>query len=308
VLAARPAGGLRVLQVTGGLFGLRGTEPNPAGARLSGFVRSIGAEHPWVRSTVLDTDRPERLAELLAVWRDSGPYGELGLREGRRYRPVLVPVPTGPVSWRPDPDRVYLITGGTRGLGALTARHLAARGARGLALLGVRPLPPRHEWDREELSAAEAETVAHIRRLERLGARVMTHTGALSDRDALAGFLDEIRTALGPIGGIVHCAGRSGSGPAPLTRKDLADVRRVLEPKGDGLDTLLDLTDADPLDFVVLFSSVSAAVPALAAGVTDYAAANARLDLVARHRAGVRSVNWPVWRETGGGTATGLPP
>ncbi|NEC22963.1 hypothetical protein, partial [Streptomyces parvus] len=70
VLAARPAGGLRVLQVTGGLFGLRGTEPNPAGARLSGFVRSIGAEHPWVRSTVLDTDRPERLAELLAVWRD----------------------------------------------------------------------------------------------------------------------------------------------------------------------------------------------------------------------------------------------
>ncbi|MEU7333486.1 amino acid adenylation domain-containing protein [Streptomyces parvus] len=303
VLAARPAGGLRVLQVTGGLFGLSGTEPNPAGARLSGFVRSIGAEHPWVRSTVLDTDRPERLAELLAVWRDSGPYGELGLREGRRHRPVLVPVPTGPVSWRPDPDRVYLITGGTRGLGALTARHLAARGARGLALLGVRPLPPRHEWDREELSAAEAETVAHIRRLERLGARVMTHTGALSDRDALAGFLDGVRTALGSIGGIVHCAGRSGSGPAPLARMDLADVRRVLEPKGDGLDTLLDLTDADPLDFVVLFSSVSAAVPALAAGVTDYAAANARLDLVARHRAGVRSVNWPVWRETGGGTA-----
>ncbi len=143
VLAARPADGLRVLTVTSGLFALPGVPVRAAGARMSAFVRSLGAEYPWVRSTVLDSDRPDRLDELLTVWRDSGPYGELGLREGRRYRPVLVPVPAGPASWRPDPERVYLITGGTRGLGALTARHLAARGARRLAVLGVRPLPPR---------------------------------------------------------------------------------------------------------------------------------------------------------------------
>ncbi len=130
----------------------------------------------------------------------------------------------------------------------------------------------------------------------------MTHTGPLSERGTLAAYLDEVRTALGPIGGIVHCAGRPGSGPASLVRKDIADVRRVLEPKGDGLDALLELTAADPLEFVVLYSSVSSAVPALSAGVADYAAANAYLDLVARHRSGVRAVNWPVWRQTGGGT------
>ncbi|MFD7275453.1 amino acid adenylation domain-containing protein [Streptomyces sp. NPDC059862] len=302
LLAARPASGLRILQVTRGLQALSGAGPNPAGARLSGFVRSLGAEYPWARSTVLDTDRPQALAELTAAWRDSSPYGELVLRQGRRLRPVLVPVPSEESSWEPRPDRVYLVTGGTRGLGALTARHLARRGARRLAVLGLRPLPPRHEWARGELSGPEAEAVENIRELERLGAQVMTHTGALTGRAELAGFLSEVRTALGPIGGVVHCAGRGTAGPAPLVHKDIAGIRRVLEPKGDGLDTLLELTGPDPLDFVVLFSSVSAAVPALAAGVADYAAANARLDVVARHRSGVRAVNWPVWQQTGGAT------
>ncbi|MFB6888404.1 amino acid adenylation domain-containing protein [Kitasatospora sp. NPDC056327] len=301
VLAARPAGGVRILQVTSGLSALPGVRPNPAGSRLAGFVRPLGAEYPTARATVLDTDRPDLLPELLDVWRDSGPYGELCLRAGRRHRPVLVPVGADPAPWRPDPDRVYLVTGGTRGLGALTARHLVGRGARRLAVLGLRPLPPRHSWG-GGLTGPDAEAVANIRELERLGARVMTHTGPLTGRDGLAGFLDAVRTALGPLGGVVHCAGRSSTGPAPLIRKDLADVRAVLEPKGDGLDTLLELTAADPLDFVLLFSSVSAALPALAAGVADYAAANARLDAVARHRPGTRAVNWPVWRDTGGGT------
>ncbi|MYW14495.1 KR domain-containing protein, partial [Streptomyces sp. SID2955] len=95
------------------------------------------------------------------------------------------------------------------------------------------------------------------------------------------------------------------AGPAAFVHKEPAGIREVLAPKGDGLDALLDLTEQDPLAFVLLFSSVSAAAPVLAAGMTDYAAANAYLDLVARHRPGVRAVNWPVWRDSGG--ATGRP-
>ncbi|MYW45781.1 KR domain-containing protein, partial [Streptomyces sp. SID161] len=125
------------------------------------------------------------------------------------------------------------------------------------------------------------------------------------DRPALAAFLAGVRTALGPVGGVVHCAGRSSAGPAAFVHKEPAGIREVLAPKGDGLDALLDLTEQDPLAFVLLFSSVSAAAPVLAAGMTDYAAANAYLDLVARHRPGVRAVNWPVWRDSGG--ATGRP-
>ncbi|MEV6116045.1 amino acid adenylation domain-containing protein [Streptomyces sp. NPDC052109] len=305
VLAARPAAGVRILQVTSGLFGLPGAHPRPAGARLAGFVRVLGAEYPWARSTVVDTDDPGDLPHLVAAWHDTAPYGEMRIRAGVRQRPCLVPAPAGQARWRPDPERVYLVTGGTRGLGALAARHLVDRGARRIAVLGLRSLPPRHEWASEDLPGPVAEAVAAIQELERRGARVMHHSGPLDDRTALAAFLAEVRTALGPIGGVVHCAGRSSTGPAAFVHKELADVRRVLAPKGDGLDALLDLTRHDPLEFTLLFSSVSAAAPVLAAGVTDYAAANAYLDLVAWHRPGVRAVNWPVWRDSGG--ATGQP-
>ena len=78
----------------------------------------------------------------------------------------------------------------------------------------------------------------------------------------------------------------------------------MLGPKADGLDALLRLTRDDPLDFLLLFSSVCAAMPALSAGVADYAAANAYLDyqadgLARAGRARIHAVNWPVWQGSG---------
>lgn len=304
VLTARPPGGVRVLQVTSGLLDLPGVPPDLTGARLAGFVRSLGAEYPSVRATVLDIDRPERIEQIVDVWHRPGPYGEIGVRDGVRHRPVLVPAPSPGQLWHPDPDQVYVVSGGTRGLGARAARHLVARGARRLAVLGIRPLPPRHEWVHGDLAGEQAETVGNIRRLERMGAQVMVHTGALTARAEIAGFLATVRASLGPIGGVVHCAGRPSQGPTPLIRKELPDLRAVLAPKTDGLDVLVELTAGDRLEFFLLYSSVSAVVGALGAGVADYAAANAYLDYVARYqvRAGrtcFRSVNWPVWREDG---------
>ncbi|GAA3273799.1 hypothetical protein GCM10020218_018920 [Dactylosporangium vinaceum] len=308
LVAARPKGGLRVLQTTSGLFDSPGAAPDLTGARLAGFVRSLGAEHPWVNATVVDLDRPAA-ADIVTAWRSAEPWGEACLRGGKWYRPCLVPVaePAGP-AWRPDPDRVYVVTGGTRGLGALVANQLVRWGARRLAVLGVRSLPPRHDWSRPDLHGPAVATVRHIQELERLGAQVMVYCGPLDRRAELGGFLDEVRTGLGAIAGVIHCAGQGSQGPAPFARLDLDGVRATLAPKGDGLDTLVDLTSGDRLDRFVLFSSVSSAAGRLAAGVTDYAAANAYLDYTAaaRVRSGqpwFRAVNWPVWRETGGGTA-----
>jgi 3-oxoacyl-(acyl-carrier-protein) synthase len=308
VAARRPGQPLRILQATSGLLDLPGTRPDLTGARLAGFVRGLGAEYPSVHSTVVDVDRPERVveraAELAREWAAVHPYGEICRRDGVRHRPSFEPAPPPRESgWRADPDRVYIVTGGTRGLGALVARHLVDRGARQLAILGLRPLPPRHEWD-----GASEPAVEHLRHLERRGARVAVHTGPLSDRAALEAFLIGTRRSLGPIAGVVHCAGRSSIAPAAFVHKGLNDIRTVLEPKGDGVDVLTELTAADPLEFFLLYSSVSSAVPALGAGVSDYAAANAYLDFLAAHRVRsgqtwFRAVNWPVWGETGGGTA-----
>ena len=173
--------------------------------------------------------------------------------------------------------------------------------------MGRRPLPPRHSWHGTGLSTQDAAAWPGLTGLERGGARVLTHTGPLTDVDAVGEFLGEVRDKLGALAGVVHCAGRASSGPAALARKEPGGIRDVLEPKGDGTDILAALTAGDALDFFLLFSSVSAVSPRLAAGLSDYAAANFYLNLRPGYqqrtsRPEFRAVCWPVWRDTGGGT------
>lgn len=297
VVAARAPRGLRVLQVTSGLqpdTEPPGLSPSLAGARTAAFVRVIGAEHRRLVASVLDTDVPaDRSAELaahvLGEWGATDPYGEICHRAGVRLRPALRPIEAPWRPWRADPGGAYVVTGGTRGLGALVARFLADCGARHLAVLGRRPVSDSAVDD-----------------LRARGVTVLVHSGPLTDQMALGGFLDQVRERLGPIRGIVHCAGTGSRGAVPFAAKDPADISAVLEPKVDGLDTLAELTAGDPLEFVVAFSSVCAAVPTVAVGVSEYAAANGYLDYAVAHRirAGqtcYRSVNWPQWTQTGGG-------
>ena len=304
VVGRLAATGLRVLQVADGLLDLAGgAPPSLAAARVAGFVRVIGAEYRRLSASVLDTDVPADQPQLaadriLAEWAHDDPCGEVCHRGAVRYSPALRPLDLPHRPLRADPVAAYVVTGGTRGLGAVVARLLVRRGARKLALLAARPL------------SEDGEAAEQIRRLRGEGAEVLVHTGPLTDRVALDGFLAAVRAQLGPIGGIVHCAGRSGSAQPGFAYQDPDEVRAVCEPKTDGLDALVELTAADHPGFFLQFSSVCAAVPAVAAGVTDYAAANAYLDYTVGHQArngrtGFRAVNWPQWSESGGGR--GLP-
>ncbi|MFD8592394.1 beta-ketoacyl synthase N-terminal-like domain-containing protein, partial [Streptomyces sp. NPDC059637] len=316
LVGARPGAGLRGIQAVRGLQDLDGPAPCPSGARMAGFMRCLGAEYQRLDTTVLDTDLPtadpERLAaSLWGEWHRPGGRAEICHRHGLRYEPVLRPTLARHTPLVPDPGRAYVVTGGTRGIGARIAAHLVQRGARAVAVLGGRPLPPRERWDTPgALDAAEAEAVAGVRRLEQLGARVLVHTGPLTDRAALGGFLERVRSELGPLGGVVHCAGGLGGGRPAFVGKDTADVRAVFAPKADGLETLAALCEGDRLDFFVASSSACALIPRLAVGVTDYAAANAAMDLLLGHRVRrggghFRSVAWPMWTESGAARGKG---
>ncbi|WP_050776695.1 beta-ketoacyl synthase N-terminal-like domain-containing protein [Streptomyces sp. SPB074] len=309
-LSALPGTRLRGVQAVRGLQDLDGPAPSPSGARMAGFLRCLGAEYQRLDTTVLDTDlptgEPERLAATLwGEWHRPGERAEICHRHGLRYEPVLRPTLARHTPLAPDPGRAYVVTGGTRGIGARVAAHLVERGARAVAVLGGRPLPPRESWDTPgALGAAEAEAVTGIRRLEQLGARVLVHTGPLTDQAALGTFLERVRSELGPLGGVVHCAGGHGGGRPAFVGKDTADVRATFAPKADALETLARLCEGDRLDFFVAFSSACALVPRLAPGVTDYAAANAASDLLLGHRVRTggghfRSIAWPMWTESG---------
>src|SRR6185295_5473291 len=114
-------------------------------------------------------------------------------------------------------------------------------------------------------------------------------------------FVQQVHATLGPLGGVVHAAGAVSHDNAAFVRKSPDEMRRVLAPKVDGLATLFTHVRAEPLRFFVLFSSVSAALPSLGAGLSDYAMANAHLDAFARMHAAtcpMVSLQWPRWQDT----------
>ncbi len=305
LLGSRPTAKLRVLHVTRGLQNMQGPPPRLVGARIAGFIRVLRSEHGHVAATTMDTDLTEHDAaaasrQIVAELRCRA-CPEVCYRNGERYRPQLSEIAIPAARLRLDPGKIYLVTGGTRGLGSLAARRLVERGARRIALMGLRPLPDRSDWDNPALSPDQIEVIRNLRELERAGATIEIHCGPLTERTDVDGFLKRLRKA-NPIGGILHCAGRMSPDPMPFCRREPSELQSTFGAKVDGLEILADLCAHDRPAFFLLYSSIAAYFPALAAGVADYAAANAFLDWFADYQARMgrhwfRSVAWPSWRD-----------
>ncbi|MEU9601936.1 SDR family NAD(P)-dependent oxidoreductase [Streptomyces sp. NPDC048109] len=173
-----------------------------------------------------------------------------------------VPLPGG----RLRADGTYLISGGLGALGLSLAESLARAGAGHLVLLGRSAPPPEAEL---RLAALRVE-----------GTRVETVRCDVGDRAALDRALAESRAVLPPLRGVVHAAGVLDD--ATVLNITSRQLTSVLTPKADGARNLDAATEADPLDFFVLFSSAATLVGN--AGQAVYAAGNSYLDAVAESR------------------------
>ncbi|MFJ9031677.1 SDR family NAD(P)-dependent oxidoreductase [Streptomyces sp. NPDC102274] len=206
-------------------------------------------------------------------------------------RSVLTFDRTPPVDHRPRAisfaaEGTYLITGGLSGLGAATARWMAQRGARNLALVSRR-------------GRKSPEAPALLDDLRDQGARASVYAADVSDRAAMADIITTLDSDGRPVRGIVHAAMHIDD--APLV--ELADdrVRAVLAPKMLGAHILDELTQDRELDLFVVYSSLAAlaANPQQAA----YTGANLYLEaLVRRRRASGRpglAVGWGPISGTG---------
>ena len=334
------------VQDTGGDFGLSGRAGERAWtAGLAGLTKTVVAE--WPDSAVKAIDMAQagsspavvaaRVAsELLLGGRDV----EVGLgRSGgrgvvhHRPAPYAQPSPEG----RVRAGSLVVVSGGARGVTAAALSSISACGPH-LALLG------RTELVEEEPDTRAAATDADLRRvllarakaaglavlpkelarqaksildgreiaenvaaLRRAGAEVSYHPVDVRDPGAVGAVVDACRQKWGPVRGIVHGAGVLAD--ALLAAQTDAQFDAVFATKVQGLKNLLAATAEDPLELLLVFSSVAGRFGN--SGQSAYAMANEVISCVAaaeRSRRGprclVRSLAWGPW--SGGMVTPGL--
>ncbi|MDX8047240.1 SDR family NAD(P)-dependent oxidoreductase [Gracilibacillus sp. S3-1-1] len=313
---------LIILHVTGGLQTFRTQHSTLAGAELAGVVKMLGAEYSKLQARTIDADFSvtdieswlEMLTNEITIV-DS--ESEICYRDGNRYIPYMAMAGTDHQKLKKtkiDKNKVYVITGGTRGIGMEMAKHFVSKGARKLVLMGIQQIPPRNEWknilQNQHVDQSLSNKLNTILNLESQGANVYLYSGSLTEESKLKTYFNEIRQHGEEIGGVVHCAGIAINNDLAFINKKVEDIDQVFEPKVRGLQTLHRIFVDDPLDFFILSSSVSALIPVLGVGVSDYAAANSFMDYFAayQHSQGHNyylSINWPSWKEVGMGEVTG---
>jgi thioesterase domain-containing protein/NAD(P)-dependent dehydrogenase (short-subunit alcohol dehydrogenase family)/acyl carrier protein len=199
---------------------------------------------------------------------------------------------------------VYFVTGGLGGIGLRLAEHLATHARVKLALVGRTALPDEGRFD-EWLAThpADDETSVRIRGVRAIrahGADVMTLAADVSDVAAMRAAVARVRERFGAVRGVFHAAGTLKDEIIAL-RPGLAESS-VIDSKMKAALVLDSVLADEPLDFMVLFSSVASILGL--PGQADYTAANAFLDAFAHARAGrgpgrTLTINWNAWQDVG---------
>ncbi|MBB5940403.1 acyl carrier protein [Streptomyces zagrosensis] len=306
-LASEWLGESRLVVTTRRAMSVHDEMPDLAQAAVSGLLRSAQSEHPD-RFVLVDLDTNDLDAHASAA---SGPTAsdldagaldayqpdwgavaaadepQLAVRGGRLLAPRLTRAAAEPAE-RPmffGPEGTVVITGGTGGLGAVFARHLAAtHGVRHVLLLSRRG---------PEADGA-TELVAELAGLD-CHARAVACD--VADRAQLAAALGTVEQ---PVTGVVHAAGVLDDGV--IESLSVEQIDRVMRPKTDAAWHLHELTADANLTAFVLFSSVSALIGS--PGQANYAAANATLGALSglRRAAGLpaMAMAWGLWSGTAG--------
>lgn len=288
----------------------------PDAAFSLGQVLALPYEVPGLETCLVDVagsmvdETPAVIAERVAAECFAADHEPLvayrrGRRWLRRFEPQALP-PAALHGWPLERDAVILITGGLGGMGLALARAFAEQGPCRLLLTGRRALPPRDEWEawlaQHPAQERNSYAIRTIREIESAGSAVIAIAADCSDEAAMQEAIRMATDRWGRVDALVHAAGVSGSGRLSALKTD-SDLLTVSRPKIEGLRVLTRILGQQRLSLVVLTSSINAVLGA--AGVADYAAANAWLDAFAESDQWPAAwppatvLDWGAWKEAG---------
>lgn len=305
---------LKLVLVSNGIRRVTGAEElHPEKSIVLGPCQVFPREYPNVSCQSIDITVPAEgsrqeqwLAEQILA-ELSAPKTEpiVAYRDGRRWLQRYEPVTlhAGHRAVLKD-GGVYLITGGLGGLGLEVADYLA-RTCRGrLVLLSRSAFPAKEQWpewiETHGTDDRVSKTIGRILQMKESGSEVLVLSADVADEQAMRDVFARVRESFNELNGVIHAAGIPAGGLMQIKKPESA--REVFAAKVRGTRVIEKLVEDIPLDFFVLFSSLSSIVGRL--GQVDYVGANAFLDLFAQHyraRTGrfAVSIDWSAWEQVG---------
>ncbi len=251
------------------------------------------------------------------------------LSSGERITLKMVPYEIFPTKLTYNNESVFVVSGGARGVTASCIIQLAKQSKAKFAILGRTRLEEEADFSKNAYSETELKLCIYqhfvsqgkqllpkeiqqyatkilanreaqqtIKTLQATGSEVIYFAIDVQDSKAVNTVLQKIRAKWQHITGIIHGAGILAD--KLIGQKTDEQYNQVFNTKVLGLKNLLDNAQKDPLNTIIVFSSVAARYGNT--GQCDYAMANEVLNKLAQHEHRVRgdncvvkAINWGPW-------------
>ena len=324
------------VQNTNGDFGLSGaTTPNVFLGGIPGLVKTAALEWPKASVKSIDVNKSnktdEEIADLLfKELTEGGPEIEIGLIDSeKRITLKNEEALAGEKRYYIDEKSVIIVSGGARGVTAISTIELAKRFRPKIVLFGRTKIVEEPDYLKgiegdaaikkallenakqkgevilpaklgEETSKilAQREIKDTLDKIKQAGSQVKYFSVDITNYEKVKMCLDEVRNEWGEITGFIHGAGVIAD--KLIVDKTEEQFDMVFKTKVEGLRALLKATEQDNLRVLCLFSSVAGRFGNM--GQCDYAMSNEILNKVANLEAKkrgesciVKAINWGPW-------------
>jgi len=280
------------------------------GGDLAGLAHVIPLEFEGSECRTIDIEPHDAtssssVAQLLEELSTCGNGLAVALRRGTRWQKTWARAPLKSGDHSPFRDTgVYIITGGTGGIGYVMAKHLLSQHDARVVIVGRSTLPDQNEWESWVAEHGEGDrTSRQIRRiedLERAGGEILYLAADVADYQAMRSVFEQTEQRFGPPNGVIHAAGIAGG--SRITLQSAAEAQTIRSPKIAGSRVLAELLQGRNIDFLLFCSSISSYFP----GPTEsaYATANSFQNNFAGYcrttlQIPAVAIAFDAWREVG---------